>query len=124
MFGIMFGDIGHGGFLLLGAIWLVTNNETLKKSTNSYIEGLAQARYLFLLMGICAFYCGFIYNDFMSLPWNIFGSCYKNVINIIHRDRCTNQLKLLISKAAFTPSVLIPSGTSQPMNSTSLTPLK
>ena len=84
MFGIMFGDIGHGGFLLLGAIWLVKNNETLKKSTNSYIEGVAQARYLFLLMGICAFYCGFIYNDFMSLPWNIFGSCFKNVINIIH----------------------------------------
>jgi len=30
-------------------------------------------------MGVCAFYCGFIYNEFMSLPWNIFGSCFKNV---------------------------------------------
>lgn len=41
MFGIMFGDIGHGGFLLLGAIYLVMNGDTMKKSTNSYIEGLA-----------------------------------------------------------------------------------
>jgi V-type H+-transporting ATPase subunit a len=31
-------------------------------------------------MGISACYCGLIYNDFMSLPWNIFGSCYENVI--------------------------------------------
>jgi len=30
-------------------------------------------------MGICAFYCGFIYNDFFALPWNLFGSCFENV---------------------------------------------
>ena len=33
-------------------------------------------RYLFLMMGIFAFFSGIIYNDFLSLPWNIFGSCY------------------------------------------------
>jgi V-type H+-transporting ATPase subunit a len=77
MFGIMFGDIGHGGFLLIGAILLVQNVDKLKGIPE--LEGLIIARYLFLLMGICALYCGFIYNDFMSLPWNIFGSCFKNV---------------------------------------------
>lgn len=77
MFGIMFGDIGHGGFLMIGAILLVKHVDKIRAMPD--LEGLVIARYLFLLMGICAFYCGWIYNDFMSLPWNIFGSCFKNI---------------------------------------------
>ena len=30
-------------------------------------------------MGFYAFFCGFIYNDMMSLPLNLFGSCYENI---------------------------------------------
>ena len=78
MFGVMFGDIGHGGILLVVALLLVKNYETLKK--DPALAGLLKARFLFLLMGICAFYCGFIYNDFMSLTFNLFGSCFKEVI--------------------------------------------
>jgi V-type H+-transporting ATPase subunit a len=29
-------------------------------------------------MGISAFYCGWMYNDFLSVPLGIFGTCYKN----------------------------------------------
>lgn len=29
-----------------------------------------------LMMGIFAFYCGWIYNEFFSIPLNVFGSCY------------------------------------------------
>ena len=28
-------------------------------------------------MGLFAFYCGFVYNDFMSIALDFFGSCYN-----------------------------------------------
>jgi V-type H+-transporting ATPase subunit a len=34
---------------------------------------------MILLMGFCAFYNGWIYNDFLSLSFNLFGSCYHLV---------------------------------------------
>lgn len=75
LFGVMFGDIGHGGFLLAFGILLVLKNQALKESKNP-ISILLPGRFLFLIMGMFAFYSGFIYNDFFSLPWNLFGSCY------------------------------------------------
>jgi V-type H+-transporting ATPase subunit a len=31
-------------------------------------------------MGFFALYCGLIYNDFVSLRLNLFGSCYSNKV--------------------------------------------
>jgi V-type H+-transporting ATPase subunit a len=77
LFGVMFGDIGHGLLLLIFALYLVLNNDSLQKSS---LKPLAKARYLFLLMGLFAFYAGWMYNDFLSIPLDLFGSCYKTVI--------------------------------------------
>lgn len=40
---------------------------------------IAANRYLICLMGLFAFYCGWLYNDFFSLPLNVFGTCFDNV---------------------------------------------
>jgi V-type H+-transporting ATPase subunit a len=77
MFGVMFGDIGHGGLLTLLGLWLVLKkNEILKNFP--YLKTLVKNRYFFLFLGIFAFYNGIIYNDFFAMPLGIFGSCYKN----------------------------------------------
>jgi V-type H+-transporting ATPase subunit a len=75
LFGIMFGDIGHGFLLFLFGAYLCLNTSSLAK--NKSLIGFIRARYMFLMMGFFATYCGFIYNDMMAMPLNLFGSCYE-----------------------------------------------
>lgn len=72
-FGVMFGDMGHGLVLFLFGLYLVFNNDVLKKTSFAFLSSL---RYIVLMMGFFAFYCGWIYNDFLGMNLNIFGSCY------------------------------------------------
>ncbi len=76
LFGVMFGDIGHGFLLFLGALYLILNKEELSK--NAMLKPLLKARWLFLFMGFFACYVGWMYNDFLSLPIGIFGTCWEN----------------------------------------------
>ena len=69
----MFGDMAHGVIIFLLGIYLVFNNDKLSKSSLSFV---CQLRYMVLMMGFFAFYCGWIYNDFLGMNLNIFGSCY------------------------------------------------
>ena len=73
LFGIMFGDMGHGGMLFLFSAFIVFFEPQLQKTT---LKDLLFMRYLLLLMGFFAFYCGLMYNDFLSLPLQLFDSCY------------------------------------------------
>lgn len=73
LFGVMYGDIGHGSLLLLFGIYLCLFKESIKKGS---FAALLPARYMLTLMGCFALYCGFIYNDFMSIPLNFFSSCF------------------------------------------------
>ena len=77
MFGVMFGDIGHGGLILLMSIWLVMKKDEILK-TMPDLKTLVKNRYFFLLCGFFAFFNGWIYNDFFATPLGILGSCYKN----------------------------------------------
>ena len=80
MFGVMFGDIGHGGLILLLSIWLVLKKDEILK-TMPDLKMLIKTRYFFLLCGFFAFFNGWIYNDFFAMPLGIFGSCYKNEVD-------------------------------------------
>lgn len=71
----MFGDIGHGAFLFLVGAFLTIFAGPLRAKAPG-IEPLLSLRYIILLMGFFAFYCGVIYNDFMAIPLWTFDSCY------------------------------------------------
>lgn len=75
LFGVMFGDIYHGAILLTFSIWLLFAS---KKDPDSLAASLDPVKYIFTLMGLYSFFCGFIYNDFTSMGTNIFGdSCWE-----------------------------------------------
>jgi V-type H+-transporting ATPase subunit a len=75
LFGVMFGDIGHGFLLFLFGIYLCLKNDELKYS-ESPLRHFLSIRHMLFLMGFFATYAGFIYNDMVSLPLNLFGTCY------------------------------------------------
>ena len=77
LFGVMFGDIAHGGALFLFGVYLVKNYESLK-NTKHMLEPFFPIRFLLILMVFFALFAGFIYNDFASMPLDIFGSCFEN----------------------------------------------
>ena len=79
LFGVMYGDIGHGTLLTLGALWFIWNERYYQKLIRygemDEIMGMVfGGRYMLILMGLFAVYAGFIYNDCFSIPFNIFGS--------------------------------------------------
>jgi V-type H+-transporting ATPase subunit a len=79
LFGIMFGDIGHGAFLASIGLVLTLGNDCFKRWAPGMAPLLA-LRYLILLMGLFATFCGLCYNDFMAIPiWAAWGSCYDIV---------------------------------------------
>ncbi|KAL4510304.1 hypothetical protein ABPG72_008194 [Tetrahymena utriculariae] len=86
LFGVMFGDIGHGILLFTYGCYLMS---TFDKKTHNE-DQLYKCRYIISMMGFFAIFCGFIYNDFMSIPLDLFGSCYafQGKSKIKRSDEC------------------------------------
>merc|ERR1719316_1505690 len=74
LFGVMYGDVGHGLMLFLVGLWAVFNAEKLKYE----VPALYMARYMITMMGFFAIYAGFMYNDFFSIGLDLFGTRWKH----------------------------------------------
>jgi V-type H+-transporting ATPase subunit a len=78
LFGVMYGDIGHGLFLFCSGLYMLWNE---KANDNAKLgemgDGLHTGRYMITMMGFFAVYAGLIYNDCFSLGLNLFGSRYR-----------------------------------------------
>merc|ERR1719361_1184587 len=76
LFAVMYGDIFHGSFVLMGGILLCVGSSFFgwKESRNGNLKSFAEARYVVLFMGFFAVYCGLIYNDAMSIMINGFNT--------------------------------------------------
>lgn len=77
LFGIMYGDIGHGACLLAFALYLFFALNKLQKSKDEIVQMIIGGRYMILFMSLFAVYAGFLYNDFFALALDIFGTRYS-----------------------------------------------
>jgi V-type H+-transporting ATPase subunit a len=75
LFGVMYGDIGHGLFLFCAGLYLIWNEKAHDNARlGEMFEGMHTGRYMIFMMGFFAVYAGFIYNDMFALGLNLFGS--------------------------------------------------
>jgi V-type H+-transporting ATPase subunit a len=78
LFGVMYGDIGHGSLMALaGAVLIATEKYGESRDAGEMMKGVYSARYMLFMMGIMGLYAGLIYNDFFSLGLNLFGSSWE-----------------------------------------------
>ena len=78
LFGVMYGDIGHGLMLTLFASFLIFMEKTWEgKPLNEIFQMIFGGRYLLFFMGIFATYVGVLYNDIFGFSAEMFSSGYK-----------------------------------------------
>jgi V-type H+-transporting ATPase subunit a len=74
LFGIMFGDFGHGFLLAAFGYWLVTKEkEWAGKNLNDMVQMCFGGRYVIMLNGLFGMYVGLCYNEAFAFPMNFFG---------------------------------------------------
>ena len=76
LFGIMYGDLGHGLIMTFAAMGLIAFEARLAGSQNEIFNTVFQGRYLIFLMGAYSCYTGLLYNDTFGISTDIFSSGY------------------------------------------------
>eukprot|EP00400_MALV-I_sp_L67-5_P000904 gene904-258_t len=75
-FGVMFGDILHGAIICAAGVYMIKNEAAVMQPGHA-MYALRDMRYMLAMMGAFAVYAGFMYNDFMGVGVNVFGSYFK-----------------------------------------------
>ncbi|XP_030950661.1 V-type proton ATPase subunit a3-like isoform X2 [Quercus lobata] len=74
LFAVMFGDWGHGICLLLATLYFIIREKKLSsQKLGDIIEMTFGGRYVILMMALFSIYTGLIYNEFFSVPFELFG---------------------------------------------------
>jgi V-type H+-transporting ATPase subunit a len=74
LFAVMFGDWGHGICLLLcTSILIIREKKYSSQKLGDIMEMMFGGRYLIMMMAIFSIYTGLIYNEFFSIPFELFG---------------------------------------------------
>ncbi|THU67042.1 hypothetical protein C4D60_Mb05t20490 [Musa balbisiana] len=74
LFAVMFGDWGHGMCLLLATLMLIFREKKLSsQKLGDIMEMMFGGRYVILMMALFSIYTGLIYNEFFSVPFEMFG---------------------------------------------------
>ncbi|XP_027356979.1 V-type proton ATPase subunit a3-like [Abrus precatorius] len=79
LFAVMFGDWGHGTCLLLAALYFIIREKKLScQKLGDIMEMAFGGRYVIMMMSLFSIYTGLIYNEFFSVPFELFGpSAYE-----------------------------------------------
>ncbi|KAJ7957817.1 V-type proton ATPase subunit a [Quillaja saponaria] len=74
LFAVMFGDWGHGICLLLASLYFIIREKKFSSQTlGDIIEMTFGGRYVIMMMALFSIYTGLIYNEFFSVPFELFG---------------------------------------------------
>ncbi|KAL8060353.1 hypothetical protein ABFX02_02G019400 [Erythranthe guttata] len=73
LFAVMFGDWGHGICLLLATSYFIIREKKLSsQKLGDIMEMTFGGRYVIMLMALFSIYTGLIYNEFFSVPFELF----------------------------------------------------
>ncbi|KAK9270985.1 hypothetical protein L1049_026573 [Liquidambar formosana] len=74
LFAVMFGDWGHGICLLLATLYFIIREKKFSsQKLGDITEMTFGGRYVILMMALFSIYTGLIYNEFFSVPFELFG---------------------------------------------------
>ncbi|XP_057975826.1 V-type proton ATPase subunit a2-like [Malania oleifera] len=74
LFAVMFGDWGHGICLLLATLYFIIREKKFSsQKLGDIMEMTFGGRYVILMMAVFSIYTGLIYNEFFSVPFELFG---------------------------------------------------
>ncbi|KAM1662958.1 hypothetical protein ACFX13_043242 [Malus domestica] len=74
LFAVMFGDWGHGICLLLASLYFIIRERKFSsQKLGDIVEMTFGGRYIIMMMALFSIYTGLIYNEFFSVPFELFG---------------------------------------------------
>ncbi|CAL1355742.1 unnamed protein product [Linum trigynum] len=93
LFAVMFGDWGHGICLMLATLYLIAMEKKYStQKLGDILEMTFGGRYVILMMSIFSIYTGFIYNEFFSVPFELFGPSAYSCRDLSCKDAYTSGL--------------------------------